>query len=720
MASFNPKKIDVSKINSGVEYADGDGISPSAINDPIEGTLYSQIITDNLSQTPDVSEANQYGTVDVSFVDGNIVNGVQTKKLKFSNLKGKDGTNGVSIINATAGTPTITDETTITPITFEFSDTTTKTVNVSARKGETGETGATGKTGATGPRGATGAKILSTTLIGEASNGGYRYQQTFDDGSIATFVAPRGPAGKDGGVTDYNNLTSKPIINQDILANGFTPVENTYYRHTGNTSETYTKGVIYYYDGAVFKAIDGSGSGGGGSANYTKIESTIPTTAWVSSAPSWIGQNALTWRANKGTYYIQGGTEDLGLVIGSTYTATLTIDGTDYTPEYSDVMEADGMNAYVAQFNSSVMLQILDHCAGFDTEGNFTVGNGYYVMVILIGGTVPSSVIVKSFSAAGRISAIISNSAIKVNSAVTMYVDYNGKIKAVEKTNGSLTVSVSEAPTVDIPYAIEITDTNVEGLFEIINSYVPEMPKIPTQQQADWEQTDDTAVDYIKNKPAIPEIPTIPTNLPQTANGSTTQTWAKGETTIEVSDSSITSTSDIDITLSYEGEITGTFTTGKFTLQANPALTKNVTFKYKIKQTSGYGQINIINNYRIPKRTYSSNYLRENTLVQTSVWVSSSVYSQYPYQAEISITDLDWLKKRLPVKPVESIGKITADVVFDVAEALSGIFAPVCSVVKPASDNEDVKVIIYASEVPSASSITIPTIKLTYDGTCGV
>ena len=39
----------------------------------------------------------------------------------------------------------------------------------------------------------------------------------------------------------------------------------------------------------------GGGSSGGGSANYTKIESTIPTSAWVSSAPSWIGQNELTW-----------------------------------------------------------------------------------------------------------------------------------------------------------------------------------------------------------------------------------------------------------------------------------------------------------------------------------------------------------------------------------------------------------------------------------------
>ena len=239
----------------------------------------------------------------------------------------------------------------------------------------------------------------------------------------------------------------------------------------------------------------GGGSSGGGSINYTKIESTIPTSAWVSSAPSWIGQNALTWSVNNGTYYTQGGTEDLGLVIGSTYTATLTIDGTDYTPEYSNVMEADGMNAYVAQFNSSVTLQILDHCAGFDTQGNFTVGNGYLVMVMLMGETVPSSVIVKSFSGVGGISAIISNSAIKVNSAVTMYIDYNGKIKAVGKADGSLTLSASATPTVEIPYAIEITDTNTEGLFEVVNN----IPQI----QSDWAQTDNTAADYIKNKPSL-------------------------------------------------------------------------------------------------------------------------------------------------------------------------------------------------------------------------
>lgn len=238
----------------------------------------------------------------------------------------------------------------------------------------------------------------------------------------------------------------------------------------------------------------GGGSSGGGSINYTKIESTIPTTAWVSSAPSWIGQNALAWSFNNGAYYTQGGTEDLGISAGGSYSAVLTIDGTDYDAENAQV-DANGMVTYVAYFNNyAAMLQIIDHCSGVGDSGPIA-GNGYLVMVIPMSETVPSSIIVKSFSAAGGISAIISNSAIKVNSAVTMYIDYNGKIKAVGKADGSLTLSASATPTVEIPYAIEITDTNVEGLFEVVNN----IPQI----QSDWAQTDNTAVDYIKNKPSL-------------------------------------------------------------------------------------------------------------------------------------------------------------------------------------------------------------------------
>ena len=54
-------------------------------------------------------------------------------------------------------------------------------------------------------------------------------------------------------LADYNKLDSIPVINQDLTASGFTPVANTYYRHTGATTATFTQGVIYLYDTAYHK-----------------------------------------------------------------------------------------------------------------------------------------------------------------------------------------------------------------------------------------------------------------------------------------------------------------------------------------------------------------------------------------------------------------------------------------------------------------------------------
>jgi hypothetical protein len=71
-------------------------------------------------------------------------------------------------------------------------------------------------------------------------------------------------------LADYNQLDSIPVINQDLSASGFTPVANTYYRHTGATTDTFTQGVIYLYDTAYHKLGE---SGGGTTLN--KYEWTI-------------------------------------------------------------------------------------------------------------------------------------------------------------------------------------------------------------------------------------------------------------------------------------------------------------------------------------------------------------------------------------------------------------------------------------------------------------
>ena len=73
-------------------------------------------------------------------------------------------------------------------------------------------------------------------------------------------------------LADYNQLDSIPVINQDLTASGFTPVANTYYRHTGATTDTFTQGVIYLYDTAYHKL----GESGGGTLN--RYEATITLT----------------------------------------------------------------------------------------------------------------------------------------------------------------------------------------------------------------------------------------------------------------------------------------------------------------------------------------------------------------------------------------------------------------------------------------------------------
>lgn len=61
-------------------------------------------------------------------------------------------------------------------------------------------------------------------------------------------------------LADYNKLDNIPVINQDLSATDFTPVANTYYRHTGATTATFTQGVIYLYDTTYHKLGESDGT----------------------------------------------------------------------------------------------------------------------------------------------------------------------------------------------------------------------------------------------------------------------------------------------------------------------------------------------------------------------------------------------------------------------------------------------------------------------------
>ena len=72
---------------------------------------------------------------------------------------------------------------------------------------------------------------------------------------------------------NYNKLDNIPVINQDLTASGFTPVANTYYRHTGATNGTFMQGVIYFYDTAYHKL--GESGGGGTTLNRYELSMSV-------------------------------------------------------------------------------------------------------------------------------------------------------------------------------------------------------------------------------------------------------------------------------------------------------------------------------------------------------------------------------------------------------------------------------------------------------------
>ena len=112
------------------------------------------------------------------------------------------------------------------------------------------------------------------TLIGQQE--GYITGHTY-----RTVVANDVYSWEDVAYGNYNMLDNIPVINQDLTASGFTPVANTYYRHTGTTTASYINGVIYCYDGTEYKALDGSGGG----ISDVKMGGTSVVTDGVANIP---------------------------------------------------------------------------------------------------------------------------------------------------------------------------------------------------------------------------------------------------------------------------------------------------------------------------------------------------------------------------------------------------------------------------------------------------
>lgn len=129
----------------------------------------------------------------------------------------------------------------------------------------------------------------------------------------------------EGKVCDYAEVDGAPEI-QAVDMTTITLAAG-YYQHTGETTETYTKGMMYYYDGANLKPLDGSSTGGGTTTTTaTAVKVTLLASGWVGAGYQSVAVEGMTAEKNcivcpvgdptayaeAGIYAVSQGTGSLG------------------------------------------------------------------------------------------------------------------------------------------------------------------------------------------------------------------------------------------------------------------------------------------------------------------------------------------------------------------------------------------------------------------------
>ena len=230
----------------------------------------------------------------------------------------------------------------------------------------------------------------------------------------------------------------------------------------------------------------GGGGGGAASITYAKLSGDVEFSSTRPSASSafFVNTDAATWAENETLAQKALASEsDLGLVIGYAYEITVNIDGTSQvfsgTAEDGTSWGLSGLTILAFE-QDDIDLVIYDHV---DFNGVFPkAGNGALIAAEFY-STITSATIT-DFSGILQIvsPATIINSAIKVNSAVTMYINSSAIVRGT-KTDGNITLTASKGGTVS--YEMEILDTPTEGLFEIVNAYVPTVPNSTSELSND-------------------------------------------------------------------------------------------------------------------------------------------------------------------------------------------------------------------------------------------
>lgn len=194
---------------------------------------------------------------------------------------------------------------------------------------------------------------------------------------------------------------------------------------------------------------------------YKKVSGSLPTSGWGTDTPIFEGKVEIPY-SNNGIYEkiipyeIGTGTKTYEIKISCTkpeYTEqTLTGSGAVTSGSGAKINTTWGAPLYIQLRTDGV----------YAYRGYSSAGASFYILSIKIAEV-----------AGATVTYTISDTDITANTAVKMYLTDAGGVKAYSKSVGSIQVIRDTVPTTAIPYEYEVEQTSAEGLFEVINAYVP-------------------------------------------------------------------------------------------------------------------------------------------------------------------------------------------------------------------------------------------------------
>ena len=210
---------------------------------------------------------------------------------------------------------------------------------------------------------------------------------------------------------------------------------------------------------------------------YKKVSGELPTSGWeneVKSADLWNGSVTVGGFGKSPAYNVPASAEqDLKNIVyhktGQLY--LYTDDGKEFVCTYNASYSSSSATVYAGITNNIKMgistntdsSPITISAKNFDSANHTVIAMSTYKLV------------------SGKKLYTISDTSITANTSVKMYLTDAGGVKAYSKANGSIQVIRDTVPTTAIPYEYEVEQTSAEGLFEVINAYVPDVPTKTSQ-----------------------------------------------------------------------------------------------------------------------------------------------------------------------------------------------------------------------------------------------